>query len=88
MTPESKTIPPVTNIEDMTEALVPKTQPKLTYRLITGKDDNVFCERISTALAEGYRLYGSPAATFNGSDMMVAQAVVLDIAIDKNGAQR
>ncbi len=72
----------------MTEAVVPKTEPKLTYRLITGPDDSVFCERISAALSEGYRLYGGPAATFDGSKVILAQAVVLDIAIDKNGAQR
>lgn len=47
-----------------------------TYRLLTGKDDAHFCRRVSEALAMGYRLYGSPAATFNGTDVIVAQAIV------------
>ena len=50
---------------------------KLRYRLLTGVDDRRFCERISAALADGYVLHGSPAATFNGKDVIVAQALVL-----------
>jgi hypothetical protein len=46
------------------------------YRLLTGKDDAAFCERVSEALALGFQLYGSPAATFNGKDVIVAQAVL------------
>jgi hypothetical protein len=46
------------------------------YRLITGKDDATFCHRVSEALALGYQLYGSPAMTFNGTDTIVAQAIV------------
>lgn len=46
------------------------------YRLITGPDDASFCRRVSEALALGYELYGSPAATFNGQSVVVAQAVV------------
>lgn len=46
------------------------------YRLLTGKDDANFCHRVSEALALGYMLYGSPAATFNGIDVIVAQALV------------
>ncbi|MDQ0031624.1 DUF1737 domain-containing protein [Arthrobacter bambusae] len=57
------------------------TDEKLSYRLITGPDTKEFCERISTALAEGYVLHGSPAATFNGTDVIVAQAIVLPAAI-------
>ena len=57
------------------------TEEKLSYRLITGPDTKEFCERISTALAEGYVLHGSQAATFNGTDVIVAQAVVLPAAI-------
>nr|WP_048427901.1 DUF1737 domain-containing protein [Methylobacterium indicum] len=51
------------------------------YRLVTGKDDAHFCRRISEALALGYRLHGSPACTFNGTDVIVAQAVVWPSAI-------
>ena len=50
---------------------------KLRYRLLTGVDDRRFCERISAALDDGYVLHGSPAATFNGKDVIVAQALVL-----------
>jgi hypothetical protein len=50
---------------------------KLEYRLITGKDDPSFCERISKLLEEGYHLYGSPCVTYNGKDVIVVQAVVL-----------
>lgn len=50
---------------------------KLRYRLLTGVDDRKFCERISAALDDGYELYGSPSATFNGESVIVAQALVL-----------
>ena len=56
------------------------------YRLLTGPDDAAFCRRVSEALALGYRLYGSPAATFNGTSVIVAQAIVwpsLEAAIAK-----
>ncbi len=46
------------------------------YRLLTGPDDASFCRRVSEALALGYELYGSPAATFNGENVVVAQAVL------------
>jgi hypothetical protein len=46
------------------------------YRLLTGKDDATFCRRVSEALDIGYQLYGSPAATFNGEHVVVAQAVI------------
>jgi hypothetical protein len=51
---------------------------RLRYRLLTGPDDRTFCERVSQALAEGYRLYGSPVVTFDGQRVVAAQAVVLD----------
>lgn len=63
-------------------------EPKRTYRLLTGPDDVAFCDRVSAALTDGYRLYGNPAATFDGSQVIVAQAVVLDVAIDSKGAHR
>ena len=46
------------------------------YRLLTGPDDAKFCHRISEALELGYRLHGSPAATFNGEQVIVAQALL------------
>ena len=51
---------------------------RLRYRLLTGPDDAAFCERVSRALDEGYRLHGDPALTFDGTRVIVAQAVVLD----------
>ncbi|MEV6622041.1 DUF1737 domain-containing protein [Amycolatopsis sp. NPDC051106] len=46
------------------------------YRLLTGPDDAKFCHRVSEALDLGYRLHGSPAATFDGARVIVAQALV------------
>jgi len=68
----------------MTETPLPTTQVGTggppdglpTYRLLTGPDDASFCRRVSDALALGYRLYGSPAATFNGQTVIVAQAIL------------
>ncbi len=57
---------------------------KLRYRLITGKDDSSFCERISKLLNEGYKLYGYPSCTFNGEDVIVAQAVIIDDSNNNN----
>jgi hypothetical protein len=51
---------------------------RLRYRLLTGPDDRSFCERVSQALAEGYRLYGNPSVTFDGQRVVAAQAVVLE----------
>ncbi|MCB2296039.1 DUF1737 domain-containing protein [Clostridium algoriphilum] len=51
-------------------------EKKLRYRLITGKDDGNFCKRISELLDEGYILYESPSCTFNGQDVIVAQALI------------
>jgi hypothetical protein len=52
-------------------------QKPLRYRVLTGPDDRTFCERVSAALDEGYRLHGPPAVTFDGEHVIVAQAVVL-----------
>jgi hypothetical protein len=47
------------------------------YRLLTGPDDRAFCERVSDAIAQGWQLYGSPAAaaTADGA-LLVAQALI------------
>ena len=47
-----------------------------TYRILTGVDDAAFCRRVSDAIALGYKLYGSPSATFNGQSVIVAQAII------------
>ena len=46
------------------------------YRLLTGPDDATFCQRVSQALEQGYELYGSPALTYDGAQVIAAQAVV------------
>ncbi|WP_173912292.1 DUF1737 domain-containing protein [Acinetobacter sp. Marseille-Q1618] len=53
------------------------------YRYLTGKDDVNFCARVTKALNEGYELYGSPTMTFNGTDVIVGQAIVKNVA-DEN----
>ena len=52
----------------------PPDKPR--YRVLTGKDDDSFCWRVSEALEHGYVLYGSPAITHNGEHAVVAQAVI------------
>jgi len=44
---------------------------------VTGPDDEQFCARVSQALEEGYELHGSPAVTHNGTNTIVAQALLL-----------
>ena len=46
------------------------------YRVLTGPDDAAFCHRVSEAIALGYRLHGGPAVTFNGGQVIVAQALL------------
>jgi len=61
----------------------PGALPRLAYRLLTGADDRAFCERISTALADGYVLYGSPSVVVRGGSIVCAQAVVLPQVFDE-----
>lgn len=56
-------------------AKVVKVAPK-AYTVLTGIDDAAFCDRVCAKLAEGYELYGSPSLTFNGKNVIVAQAVI------------
>jgi hypothetical protein len=51
---------------------------KPIYRCLTGPDDDKFCRRVSEALAQGWRLHGSPALTFDPQrgQVIVAQAVL------------
>lgn len=48
------------------------------YRCLTGPDDDAFCKRVSQALADGWRLHGSPSLTFDAEkgQVIVAQAVL------------
>lgn len=69
---------PTTGPGDTGDPGTPAPEPeRLRYRLLTGPDDRTFCERVSAALDEGYVLHGGPAATFDGTRVVVAQAVVL-----------
>ena len=45
------------------------------YRLLTGPDDAKFCERVERVLNEGWELHGGPALTFNGKEVIAAQAI-------------
>lgn len=46
------------------------------YRVLTGPDDDLFCRRVSEALDLGWQVHGSPALTFDGTRVIVAQALV------------
>jgi len=46
------------------------------YRILTGPDDDRFCERVSEALSLGYELHGSPAIAAADGAVSVAQAVL------------
>lgn len=61
-------------------------EQKHVYKLITGPDDATFCQRISKLLNEGYELHGSPAITFNGKEVIAAQAVILRHSGEQNNA--
>ena len=63
---------------DLTAAVAaPASTGPHRYSVLTGVDDSAFCERVSAKLDKGYELYGSPALTFNGRSVIVAQAMVL-----------
>lgn len=50
---------------------------RLVYRVLTGPDDRTFCERVSAAIDDGYKLHGGPSLTWDGQRVIVAQALVL-----------
>jgi len=52
------------------------------YRVLTGPDDASFCRRVSEAIALGYRLHEGPAVTFNGEQVILAQALLWPVADD------
>lgn len=58
----------------MTASSPPDGRP--IYRCLTGPDDDAFCKRVSQALADGWRLHGSPSLTHDGERVIVAQAVL------------
>ena len=66
--------------EQSAKEFVVSDSQRLRYRVLTGPDDATFCERVSAALDEGYQLHGGPTLAFNGSDVIVGQALVLPSA--------
>ena len=46
------------------------------YRYITGIDDATFCMKITKLLNKGWKLYGNPTLTFNGTNNIVGQVVI------------
>lgn len=62
----------------MTDKTYQTPDDRPIYRLLTGKDDRAFCERVSEALTQGWRLYGSPTMTYDAENacVKVGQAVV------------
>ncbi|ENU56714.1 hypothetical protein L291_1007 [Acinetobacter guillouiae MSP4-18] len=58
------------------------------YRYLTGKDDVNFCARVSKALNDGYELYGSPTMTFNGTDVIVGQAIVKEVGNESGMSEK
>lgn len=66
-------------IRPMTRKKTSKSAPPEglpVYRVLSGPDDDAFCRRVSEAIALGYLVHGSPAVTFDGEDVIVAQAVI------------
>ena len=59
------------------KAVKPVVEAPKRYKVLTGIDDSEFCSRVSAALDAGYELHGAPAATFNGKNVILAQALVL-----------
>lgn len=49
------------------------------YRYLTGPDDKAFCMRVSTALNQGWTLYGGPTLSFNGQHMVAGQAIIKEV---------
>lgn len=49
----------------------------LPYRVLTGHDDRLFCERVSQAMLEGYELHGPPTMAVHDGRIVIAQAMVL-----------
>jgi hypothetical protein len=51
------------------------------YRVLTGPDDAAFCRRVSEMLDLGYELYGPPSLAFDGTSVIVGQALVRPAAM-------
>ncbi len=62
--------------EPESAVVAPIAEGRLAYRVLTGPDDDAFCQRVSDALAEGYQLHGGPAVAHDGTRVIVAQALI------------
>lgn len=51
------------------------------YRYLTGKDDAVFCHRITAALNKGWELYGGPTLTYDSErkQVIAGQAIIKEV---------
>jgi hypothetical protein len=51
------------------------------YRYLTGPDDAAFCRRITSALQEGWILYGPPSLAYDGKRERVicGQAITKEV---------
>lgn len=48
------------------------------YRLLTGPDDDAFCERVERLLNKGWQLHGPPTLAYDGTSVRAAQAIVFE----------
>ena len=55
------------------------------YRLLTGPDDAVLCERVERLLNKGWQLHGNPSVTFNGTNVIAAQAITMEVEGEYKG---
>lgn len=53
-----------------------ETVSRKRYRFLSGPDTAEFCQRVSTALEEGYQLYGNPVMVIEKGQRIVGQAVI------------
>ncbi len=53
-----------------------ETVSRKRYRFLSGSDTAEFCQRVSTALEEGYQLYGNPVMVIEEGQRIVGQAVI------------
>jgi len=49
------------------------------YSYLTGPDDETLCKRVCAKLNNGWELYGNPALTFDGKNVIAGQAVVKEM---------
>ena len=55
------------------------------YRLLSGPDDDAFCQRVERLINKGWSVHGSPAATWNGTSVIVVQAISKEVEGEYEG---